>query len=285
MWAITDAGHAKLLEIASRENEITADVIDRVERRREAVAAKRGMRMDGTDGVVMRDDVAVIEVVGPIFRYANLFTAISGATAVETLATDFSVAMDDPAISGVIFTFDSPGGQVSGINELATMIASRSSEKPVMAYIGTMAASAAYWLAAAATEIVIEATAEAGSIGIVIAQHTGKTSDVVQKVSSQSPKKRLDPTSESGQAELQRSADTLAQVFIDFVKAHRPEGVNLLDGGMAIGADAVTAKLADRLGSLEGLIAEISAQDQRPQAQLQGFNQNLALNGDWRITQ
>lgn len=65
----------------------------------EALEARLGRPLDNTRTVTVRDGVAVIPVVGPIFRYANLLTRISGATSTQELATDFQAALDDPAIS------------------------------------------------------------------------------------------------------------------------------------------------------------------------------------------
>src|SRR6185503_9381133 len=121
-WAITPAGYQKLIEIASRENVITEDIAERIERRKEAVLARRGALLDGTRNVIRRDGVAVIPVTGPIVRYADIFAEISGATSVETLATDFTAAVTDPLIRSIVFVFDTPGGMVQGINEFATMI-------------------------------------------------------------------------------------------------------------------------------------------------------------------
>ncbi len=257
-WTITDAGYDKLIEIASRDNVITPEVLEKIEARREAVAAKKAARMDNTDAVMKRDGVAIIDVSGPIFRYADMFSYISGATTIEQLATDINAALNDPSVKSIILTFDSPGGQVSGVNELANMIANREQTKPVVAYVGTMAASGGYWIASACDEIVIDATADVGSIGCVVSARVSSSSNVIEKVSKQSPKKRLSPSSEAGQAEMQATADAIAQVFIDFVSAHRPEGADLLQGGMAMGAKAVEAKLADRVGSFEETLARMT---------------------------
>jgi ClpP class serine protease len=256
-WAITEAGYDKLVEIASRENVISAETAEKIERRREAVAARKAAKMDNTEGVLKRDGVGIIEVAGPIFRYADLFSQISGATSIETLATDFNAAMNDPSIRGVVLTFDSPGGQVSGVNELANMIASRRGEKPIISYVGNAAASAAYWLASAADEVVVDATAEVGSIGAVIGARKMRGGDYVEVVSKQSPKKRLGPDTEAGRLEMQKTADTIADVFIAAVKRNRGENVGLLDGGLAMGQEAVDAGLADRVGSFESIIVEI----------------------------
>ncbi|KEZ65412.1 hypothetical protein C5I_0136090, partial [Pseudomonas syringae pv. syringae FF5] len=111
----------------------------------------------------VRNGVAIIPVVGPVFRYANLFTEISGATSTQVLATDLQSALDDPSIKSIILNIDSPGGVAAGINELADQIHAGRARKRIVAYVGGTGASAAYWLASAASEIVIDETALLGS--------------------------------------------------------------------------------------------------------------------------
>ena len=83
-WAILPESLETILSIAGRYNDDP-----------EAVAAKIGRPLNNTRTVSMRGDTAVIPVHGPIFRYANLFTEISGATSIEVMATDLQKAMDE----------------------------------------------------------------------------------------------------------------------------------------------------------------------------------------------
>src|SRR5690606_18251635 len=59
-----------------------------------------------------------------------------------------------------------PGGAVPGVPELAAEIFAARERKRIVAFIDDLAASAAYYLAAAASEIVSIPTGEAGSIGV-----------------------------------------------------------------------------------------------------------------------
>ena len=65
----------------------------------EAVAREIGKEMKNTNAVSIRDGIAVIRVSGPLFRYANLFTKICGATSYELLAQDFNKALQDVNIN------------------------------------------------------------------------------------------------------------------------------------------------------------------------------------------
>jgi len=251
-WAITPAALETISAIARREGEGV-----------EAVEAKLGRPLQNTRSVSMRGSVAVVPVTGPIFRYANLFTEISGATSLDVLATDFTKANEDPAVTAIVLNMDSPGGQAAGISEFAQMV--RSANKPVIAYVDGNAASAAYWIAAAASEIVVSKTGMVGSIGAVLTIDTSRSQgEAIEIVSSQSPKKRPDVTTDAGRAQIQSLVDRLAQVFVEDVAAYRGVGADRVlsdfgQGDMRIGSDAVDAGMADRISTLEEVLARLAA--------------------------
>lgn len=232
-----------------------------------ALEARLGRHLDNSRTVTMRDGVAVVPVVGPIFRYANLFTEISGATSTQVLATDIREALDNPAVKAIVLNIDSPGGVASGINELAEMIHAGRGQKRIVAYIGGTGASGAYWVASAAHEIVIDETGIAGSVGVVVEAVTeGEAANGRKRwqiVSRNAPNKRPDLTTEEGRAKVGETIDALEDVFIS--KVARNLGVAVQDvpgmgdhGGLRVGAAAVDAGLAHRLGSLESLITELA---------------------------
>lgn len=235
----------------------------------EALQTRLGRPLDNTRTVTMRDGVAVIPVTGPIFRYANLFTEVSGATSTGVLARDIQTALDNPFVRAIVLEIDSPGGAAAGINELAKMIRAGTKRKRIVAYGDNAVASGAYWLASAASEIVIDETAHLGSIGVVMSHQDTRKRDeksdvrMVDIVSSQSPDKRIDPNTEEGRSKVQAMVDQLADVFVASVANYRNTTAEkvLSDfgrGGVLIGVHAVQAGMADRIGSLESVIAELA---------------------------
>lgn len=257
-WALTEPALRTILEIAARQNESP-----------QAVAARLGRELDNTHCVTVRDGVAIIPVNGPLFRYANLFTMVSGASSYEILARDLHVALDDPAIKAIILDVDSPGGEVNGCNEFSDMIYAARGRKPIVAYASGDACSGAYWIASATDEIVCEETACLGSIGVVaVYEDATKAKEMagvktIEIVSSQSPLKRADPSTDAGRGVIQTRIDALASVFVERVARNR--GVSGAEveksygrGDVLVGRHAVEAGLADRTGSLEGLIAELA---------------------------
>lgn len=256
-WAITEEGLNNVLAIASRTN---GDP--------EAVAAKLGRPLDNTRTVQMRGGVAVISIVGPLMRRADFFSRISGATSYETFATEFQAALESDEVRAIILDIDSPGGEVNGVSELADMIYAARGQKPVLAYVSGAGASGAYWIASAADEVVAAETAILGSVGVLMALIDTTKADEkagireIDIVASQSPKKLADPTKKEGHARIQALVDSLCEVFV--AKVARNRGISrdevitdFGEGWVEVGTAAVEAGLADRLGSLEGLIAEL----------------------------
>ncbi|AQZ96636.1 S49 family peptidase [Halopseudomonas phragmitis] len=253
-WLMLPDALDNLMAIADRQGEP------------EALEARIGKPLENAHSVTVRDGIAVIPVTGPIMRYANLFTRISGATSTQELATDLQVALDDPKIKGIVLNIDSPGGEASGINELADMIYAARERKPIKAYGGGYVASGAYWLASAAGELVVDDTALVGSIGVVteVLIRDAKEGEKRYTITSQNaPNKRPDLSTEEGRAVLSKTIDSMSGVFV--AKVARNLGVDVEripemgdHGGLRVGAEAVDAGLAHRLGSLEGLITEMA---------------------------
>ncbi len=241
-WAIEKSALDTIIQIAGRDHNL------------DAVLKQRGEPLAHSYSVEVRDGVAIIPVNGPLFPRANLFQQISGATSVQMMAQDLHRIEQDPAIRSAVLMIDSPGGHTTMINEFANQIAAFS--KPVTAYVVGQAASAAYWLASAADEIVMDAAAMVGSIGVVAALQSGEDG-TIEIVSSNAQDKRPDVSTEEGRAVVQAIVDDMEAVFIDSVMQFRGmsrEQVTALRGGVVIGAKAVDKGFADRIGSLEDVI-------------------------------
>ena len=259
-WAIEPSMLDTIRSIALRENESV-----------EAVESRLGRPLQNARAVTLRGDVAVIPVTGPIFRYANLMTEISGATSIDILAKDFNAALDDPAVKSIVLNLDSPGGQVTGIADFAAMV--RAAHKPVVAFIDGMAASAGYWIAAAASQVVISKSGMAGNVGAVFTMDTRKDPNKAEIVSAQSPNKRPDVTTGEGMALMQEMVNAHAQVFIDDVAAFRgmtSESVisDWNGGAVFIGAQAVERGMVDSVGTMEEVIAGLAGMQQSKPATL-----------------
>jgi ClpP class serine protease len=238
--------------------------------KKKAVVAMPGNPLPNARNVKVRDSVAILPVIGPIFPRANLFTEWSGGVSIDQVALDFNVALESDQVDTIVFNIDSPGGEITGVSEFANMIfeagCGGGKKKRIIAYASGMMASAAYWIGAACDELFVNATSEVGSIGVVAGftdcSERDQKSGVrrIEIISSQSPNKRANPTTDTGRAVIQGIVDQLADIFISEVaKFRKIEMSEVLTefgkGGLVIGADAVKRKMADEVKSLEGIIS------------------------------
>jgi signal peptide peptidase SppA len=266
-WAMTEPSLDTVLTIAKREQDSI-----------EAITERLGRPLEHSHQITMYGQTAVLPVTGPLFRYANLFTAISGATSYEVLARELGQALDNPAVQSIILDIDSPGGEVNGCAELANLIYQARERKPIIAYCSGDAASGAYWIASSCERIVISETASLGSIGVVGIYKRSNDAEQFEIVSSQSPYKRLDPQDEGDRARLQSRIDALADIFIGAVAKHRgldPPTVKAQfgQGDLLIGAQAVSQDLADSISTLDQTLQELNNQQsyESSPATAQGF--------------
>ena len=142
--------------------------------------------------------------------------------------------------------------------------------KPVWAIASDTAFSAAYAIGCAASRLLVSRTGGVGSIG-VIAMHVDQTARDAQQgyrytpitagdhKNDFSPHEKLGP---EAHARLQAEVDRLYSMFVDHVAAMRKldaDAVRATEAGIYFGMDAVTAGLADAVGSLDAVLAEFSS--------------------------
>lgn len=112
-------------------------------------------------------DEAVIPIKGVLLASVPWYFSYLGidATAYSDIQTQLAEAEGDTRVKTTRLAVDSPGGTVAGVSETAAAIAATG--KPTRAVVGGMAASAAYWLASQADEIVaVDPNGAIGSIGV-----------------------------------------------------------------------------------------------------------------------
>lgn len=224
-----------------------------------------------TYAATVRDGIATVPVRGPLQMHWSFWCWLFGGTSCEVLAKDLVTLRDDDSVRAIVLSFDSPGGQVAGIHELARTIRAVAAVKPVVAHVAGMALSAGYWLAAAATEVIADPTALLGNIGAILGFYDTRGLERqlgvrrLTLVSSQSPRKPMDPTTAQGRADWQVVLDDLAAVFLSDVAEFRGADADAVrtqfgEGAVLVGEAAVAAGLADALGTADDVRAALLAE-------------------------
>jgi signal peptide peptidase SppA len=122
---------------------------------------KQDERIAGSEGAI-----AVMQVSGFIAQHPDIFMALFGGTSTAALGAAITAAADDASIKAIVLHVDSPGGSVYGMPELAACIREARKKKSIIAHVDSFAASAAYWIASQAEEVIVSPGGDVGSIGV-----------------------------------------------------------------------------------------------------------------------
>lgn len=217
------------------------------------------------------EGVAVVSVVGTLVGRSGYLDAASGLLSYGDVGDEIAGAMADPAARGVILDVDSPGGEVGGLFDLIDRIRAlrAASDKPLWAVANESALSAAYAVASAAERLYVTRTGVVGSIGVVVVHVDQSGADTKAGLAWSflfAGERKIDgnahaPLSERARADLQADVDRLHDEFCALVAANRgltPEAARASEAAVYRGALAIRAGLADRIGTLDGAIADMA---------------------------
>lgn len=275
-WALEPGFHDRMAMIGLRRLEVGKEpfVIHVEDRKTPYAVSIKGKDDKGKDGwgpdesaevpgykylpkvYTKSGQVVVIPIMGAMSRYGDMCSWGS-----EDITNWIMEANQDTSVSSIVLEINSPGGQVDGTQLLGDVV--RRSKKPVVAWVAGMAASAAYWVASQAREIMMESetTSEVGSIG-VLAVHIDATAMLEKegyKVTivraDGSPDKALfnsyEPLSEEIVNSAKTSLNLIRTTFVKTVQSGRPQiDSSVFTGKMYPGKDAIKLGMADRIGYL-----------------------------------
>ena len=188
---------------------------------------------------------------------------------VDDLVREVRAHRDNPQVKAVVIRINSPGGVVGPTQELhQALMRVREAGKPVVASLGSVAASGGYYTAVAADRIFANPGTLTGSIGVIMqmanVENLFKKVGVEYIVVKAGQYKDLGnfsrPMTPEEKRVLQTLLDDVHAQFIDAValgrKLDRAEVVKFADGRVFSGVQARDLKMVDTLGSLEDAVNE-----------------------------
>jgi len=219
--------------------------------------------------------VSVVPLKGIITPSANLFSMLmGGGSGLDRFLSDLRAAVQDSETKAVVLDVDSPGGLVDMVPETAAAMREirDASDKPMVAVANPLAASAAYWLASQAHEVVVTPSGEAGSIGVYQIHREGsKMFDRVgikhTLVSAGKYKGEGNPyeaLGDEGLASIQQGVNDFYSMFTADVAKGRGVSQQEVTDGMGEGR-TLTAKrakgagLVDRVATLNETISRLGS--------------------------
>jgi signal peptide peptidase SppA len=217
-----------------------------------------------------RGNVAVIPIRGVIAHRMGAMDETSGGTSTERIGAMLKAVAADESIGTIVYDIDSPGGTVPGVQELAAeMFALRGNKKQV-ALVNSLAASAAYWLASQADEIVSIPSGAAGSIGVftvhedlsALLEKEGVKISVIRAGKFKAEGNPFEPLSDEAKAVIQARVDAAYAQFVkDVARGRKVTQAAVKEGygqGRALSAkDALAAGLIDRIATVDETFGQL----------------------------
>ncbi|HVL67193.1 MAG TPA: S49 family peptidase [Vicinamibacterales bacterium] len=216
--------------------------------------------------------VAVVPLFGLVFPRANLMSAVSGATTAEGVGRQLRALAADDDVGSIVLDINSPGGQVAGITELAAVVREVRAQKPVIAVAHHLAASAAYWIASQATELVATPSAQVGAVGVYTMhedlskalEQQGIKRTIIAAGKHKVEASEIEPLSDEARAAIQARVDHVYGLFVkDIAKGRGVPVADVRNGfgeGRTVHAElAVRERMADRVATFDAVVAELVA--------------------------
>ena len=220
--------------------------------------------------------IAVIYLRGIISSFE---TGSVGETMVDDLKIQLQQAAMDEKVKAIVLYVDSPGGEVTASDTIYDAVRKvrdggfgPSARKPVVVYMGSMAASGGYYVSCGGSFLMANETTLTGSIGVIMQtlnyqQLFGKVGLETITFKSGQFKDMLSGSREMTQDEkdyVQKMIMDSYGKFVGIVARERKLNEDelrkgLADGRVISGKDAHDAKLIDGLGDVEDAYAKAMA--------------------------
>lgn len=227
---------------------------------------KQGAKQSGT--------VAIIPIYGVIMPRASMFEATSSTgTSVQGFTDALQQAVADPSIGAILLDVDSPGGMTDLIPEAAAQIRGARGSKPIVAIANTDAASAAYWLAASADELVVTPSGMVGSIGVFAAhddvsaqqEMDGVKTTLISAGKFKTESNPFEPLSDEARQAIQDRVDAFYSMFTRDVAKGRGTTVDAVrtgfgEGRIVTATDALKMGMVDRIDTFEATVERLIVQ-------------------------
>jgi protease-4 len=190
---------------------------------------------------------------------------------VDDLKLQLRQAEEDDKVKAVVLYVDSPGGEVTASDSIymAVKRLRDESKKPIVVYMGSVAASGGYYVACGGNYIMANETTFTGSIGVIM--QTLNYEELMGKVGLQQVVFKSGKFKDllSGARQLTEEERTYVQgmvmqtydKFVGIVARERKQDEQVLrngvaDGRVLSGKDALANKLIDGVGEVEDAYAK-----------------------------
>lgn len=215
--------------------------------------------------------VAVIPLQGVLTPRSLTFFGRMISPGMDSFRAQLAQAVANPDVGAIVLDVNSPGGTYAATPETAAAVRAAAEQKHVTAVVDTLCASAAYFIASQANQVVSTPSGETGSIGVVavheemskLMEDIGVRATIFRSRDSKADINSLEPLTESAKAAIQASVREADDDFLKAVAKGRgltaPQVRKLVDDnelGRTVSAQkALSLGLIDRVATMGEVIA------------------------------
>ncbi len=266
-FVASEARDAKLVDGFAFDDELERVTRDVVGRRVRSVKDHQDVEAPKTFGP--RPRIAILYIDGDIIdgRSRNVPILDMKLVGSYTIADSIKQLRDDPNVKAVVVRIESPGGSSMASDVMWRELFKLNAAKPVIASMGSIAASGGYYVAAPARQIFALPLTITGSIGIFygkadvseLLSKIGVTVEVRKTTPRADAESLFRPFTDDERVELNRKVRQFYDVFLDRVSQGRhltKEQVDAVGQGRVwAGQQALDHKLVDHMGGLRHALA------------------------------
>jgi protease-4 len=187
-------------------------------------------------------------------------------TSPEKAIKELTAFQKNRSIAAIVLRIDSPGGAVGASQEIFEEVRRTRRTKPVVASMGSVAASGGYYAALGANKIMASRGTITGSIGVIIKfanlteifKKIGYKSEVVKSGEMKDIGAASRPMTDEEKELIQAVIDNVHEQFVEAVRVSRDLPVEkvrkLADGRIYSGEQALAAGLIDGFGNFNDAV-------------------------------
>lgn len=212
--------------------------------------------MQQTSKLNVQNGIAQIDINGVICKRVGLpqdWLDILGIVDLDNVDAQLRAAQADPNVKAVLLNVTSPGGFISGLVTTSNLV--KNMGKEVVVWSDMLNASAAYWISSQASQIIISAEADIGSVGVYSVyfdysqqlKDAGITATLLKSGTEKALGNPYQPLSDADKAILQADVDELGTEFRATVNTTRAIDTQYLQGLTYRGAKGIQYGFADSI--------------------------------------
>ncbi len=220
-------------------------------------------------GPITGPAVAIIDVAGQIVSGEGTSFSTSTEAASRVIARQIQLAANDPDVRAILLYVNSPGGSVVGSDEIFHEL--QKVNKPIVVYMGELAASGGYYVSMAGEYIIANPNSLVGSIGVI--STFPNVEDLLDKVGVRfnvftsgdskdfgSLYREMTPEEEAyWQGVINETYENFVNLVVEGRSLTRDEVLAFADGRVYTARQAKELGMLDELGYEEDAIAKAAA--------------------------